>query len=36
MGKEYLDQSLKPEIRAKALLEEMSLEGGTAYRRVSF
>lgn len=26
MGKEYLDQSLKPEIRAKALLEEMSLE----------
>lgn len=26
MGKEYLDQSLKPEIREKALLEEMSLE----------
>ncbi len=26
MGKEYLDQSLEPEIRAKALLEEMSLE----------
>ena len=26
MGKEYLDSSLKPEIRAKALLKEMSLE----------
>lgn len=26
MGKEYLNPSLKPEIRAKALLEEMSLE----------
>lgn len=36
MGKEYLDSSLKPEIRAKALLKEMSLEEKVAQLTACF